>query len=236
MPIIECTLIKGYDNESQKLLGDNKRVSAYHAAPKKSQLKGGIVLLQEIFGVNKYIREVCANYAEKGWEVIAPSLFDREGEKIELNYDAEGVKRGRALKEAVESFSEGDIAACCELFQPNLKLAVVGYCWGGSLAWRMACRHSFFDAAVCYYGGEIPSLSSESPRCAVQAHFGRNDKTIPMPDVEKFMSLRAEVETHVYDSGHGFSCHHRSQYHQSSAELASKRVDHFLNQHIENTN
>ncbi len=213
--------------------GDSDEVFAYHVAPKQSQPKGGLVLLQEIFGVNKYIREVCDNYAEKGWEVIAPSLFDREIKKIELNYDSQGVERGRALKEAVDSFSEGDVAACCDYFQPGLKLAVVGYCWGGSLAWRMACRHSKFEAAICYYGGEIPSLSFENPRCPVQAHFGLKDMTIPMQGVEKFISLRSEVETYIYDADHGFSCHHRRQFHQVSAELASKRVDEFLRQNIE---
>ena len=213
--------------------GDSAQVSAYHVAPKQLQPQGGIVLLQEIFGVNEYIREVCEDYAEKGWEVIAPSLFDREVKKIELNYDSQGVERGRALKEAVDPFSEGDVVACCDYFQNGLKLAVVGYCWGGSLAWRMACRHSKFEAAICYYGGEIPSLSSENPHCPVQAHFGLKDKTIPMSDVEKFMSLRAEVETYIYDADHGFSCYHRGQYHQVSADLASERVDEFLRQHLE---
>ena len=118
----------------------------------------------------------------------------------------------------------------------GLKLAVVGYCWGGSLAWRVACRSSRFDAAVCYYGGEIPSLSSEKPHCPVQAHFGRQDSTIPISDVENFISLRPEVETYIYDADHGFSCHHRKQYHQSSANLAQERVDEFLSRHIQNTN
>ena len=209
------------------------KFSAYHVNAGQTQPKGGIVLLQEIFGVNEYIREVCDDYAEKGWEVIAPSLFDREiKKKIELDYDSQGVEQGRALKEKVDSFSEGDIAACCDFFQPGLKLAVVGFCWGGSLAWRMACRHSKFEAAICYYGGEIPSLSSENPRCPVQAHFGLRDKTIPMSDVENFMSSRAEVETYIYDADHGFSCHHRRQYHKVSAELASRRADEFLGQHI----
>ena len=216
--------------------GDNDKVSAYQVAPKQLQPKGGIVLLQEIFGVNEYIREVCDNYAAKGWEVIAPSLFDRESQKIELNYDADGVEQGRALKDSVDSFSENDIAACCNHFMNGLKLAVVGYCWGGSLAWRVACRSSRFDAAVCYYGGEIPSLSSEKPHCPVQTHFGRQDSTIPISDVENFISLRPEVETYIYDADHGFSCHHRKQYHQSSANLAQERVDEFLSRHIQNTN
>lgn len=212
---------------------DDKELTAYHVAPRKFRPKGGIVILQEIFGINQYIREVCDDYAEKGWEVLAPSLFDREIQQVELYYDADGLAQGRALKEAVDSFSEGDILACCGHFEDRLKLAVVGYCWGGSLAWRMACRYPKLEAAVCYYGGEIPSLASESPRCAVQAHFGTQDKTIPMPDVERFMSLRTEVETHIYEADHGFSCHHRKQYHKSSAELAYKRVDEFLTRHVE---
>ena len=143
---------------------------------------------------------------------------------------------GSFLKDSLDSFSEKDIAACCNHFMNGLKLAVVGYCWGGSLAWRVACRSSRFDAAICYYGGEIPSLSSEKPHCPVQAHFGRQDSTIPISDVENFISLRPEVETYIYDADHGFSCHHRKQYHQSSANLAQERVDEFLSRHIQNTN
>ena len=216
--------------------GDHNEISAYHVAPMRAKPKGGIVVLQEIFGVNEYIREVCEGYAEKGWEVIAPSLFDRESQKIELNYDADGVARGHALKNSVDSFSEIDIAACCNHFLNGLKLAVVGYCWGGSLAWRVACCNPRFDAAVCYYGGEIPSLSSRKPYCPVQAHFGKQDSTIPVSDVKNFIRLRPEVETYIYDAEHGFSCHHRKQYHQLSANLAQGRVDDFLSRYMQNTN
>ena len=216
--------------------GDHNEISAYHVAPMRAKPKGGIVVLQEIFGVNEYIREVCEDYAEKGWEVIAPSLFDRESQKKELNYDADGLAQGRALRDSVDSFSENDIAACCGHFLNGLKLAVVGYCWGGSLAWRVACRNPRFDAAVCYYGGEIPSLSSEKPHCPVQAHFGRQDSSIPISDVENFIRLRPEVETYIYDADHGFSCHHRKQYHQLSANLAQERVDNFLSRYMQNTN
>ena len=96
--------------------GDHNEISAYHVAPMRAKPKGGIVVLQEIFGVNEYIREVCEDFAEKGWEVIAPSLFDRESKKKELNYDADGLAQGRALRDSVDSFSENDIAACCGHF------------------------------------------------------------------------------------------------------------------------
>lgn len=206
--------------------------SAYHVLPAQSRPKGGIVLLQEIFGLNEYIREVCEDFAKDGWEVIAPALFDREAKNIELGYDKEGIAQGRALKEAVDPFSESDILACCGQFNSGLKLAVIGYCWGGSLAWRMACRHKGFDAAIAYYGGEVPVLSDEKPLCPVQAHFGRQDASIPMSGVEGFLKSRPEVETYLYEADHGFSCHHRKQYDAPSAQLARERVNHFLDQHI----
>ena len=206
--------------------------SAYHVRPVESIAKGGIVILQEIFGLNAYIREVCDSFADDGFEVIAPALFDRAEKNIELGYDREGVARGLALKETVDAYSESDIFACVTHLSDKLKIAVVGYCWGGSLAWRVACRYDRFDAAICYYGGQLPSLVKERPTCSVLAHFGRKDASIPMDGVEKFIAARTEVESHIYDADHGFSCHHRSQYDEPSAILARKRSNDFLEQHL----
>ena len=206
--------------------------SAYHVRPVKSIANGGIVILQEIFGLNAYIREVCDSFADDGFEVIAPALFDRAEKNIELGYDSEGVARGLALKETVDAYSESDILACATHLSDKLKIAVVGYCWGGSLAWRVACRYDRFDAAICYYGGQLPSLVKERPTCSVLTHFGRKDASIPMDGVEKFIAARTEVESHIYDADHGFSCHHRRQYDKPSAILARSRSNDFLEQHL----
>jgi len=213
-------------------LSDKDSFSAYHVRPAKSMARGGIVILQEIFGLNGYIREVCDSFADDGFEVIAPALFDRAEKNIELGYDSDAVARGLVLKEAVDAYAESDILACAAHLSDQLKIAVIGYCWGGSLAWRMACRHSRFDAAICYYGGQLPGLAQEVPTCPVLAHFGRKDASIPMEGVEKFIAARTEVESHIYEADHGFSCHHRKQYDAASATLARSRSTAFLDRHL----
>ena len=206
---------------------DGAQISAYEARP-DGVIKGGVIILQEIFGVNVHIREVCDDYANAGWVAIAPALFDRAEANIELAYDQDGVAAGRAYKDKCDAFAEGDIKAWVgQLADDGIK-AVIGYCWGGSLAWRMACRHDGIDAAIAYYGGELPELKDEQPRCPVQAHFGATDPTIPMAGVEDFMAAQANVASYVYDAGHGFNCDHRPQFNANASQQARARVDAFL--------
>lgn len=206
---------------------DGHVFSAYQSLP-QGQAKGGIIILQEIFGVNRHIREVCDDYAAAGWSVLAPALFDRAEADVQLDYDSDEIARGLSLKEKVDALAETDIVACLAKFPADLKTAVIGYCWGGSLAWRMACRHDGLDAAVSYYGGEVPKLKKEQPRCVVQAHFGRQDASIPMEGVDAFMAARPDVGVFIYDADHGFNCTHREQYNADAAAEARKRVDEFL--------
>ena len=207
---------------------DGFSFSAFEAKPQNTP-KGGIVILQEIFGVNAHIQDICNRYAAKGYHTIAPALFDRSEKDIALAYDQDGIAQGRAHKEKVDAFAEADILACLNALSDDQPKAVIGYCWGGSLAWRMACRHDGIDVAIAYYGGELPSLKDETPRCRVQTHFGEKDPTIPMEGVHAFIAAQPDAEHHLYDAGHGFNCDRRSQYDDAAAALAQSRVDAFLN-------
>lgn len=216
--------------------GDGNIISVYEAKP-ASDPRGGLVILQEIFGLNSHIRSVCDSFAEQGWHVVSPALFDTAAPDVELDYTSEAIAKGRALKDQVDSRAEGDIADVLALIDPKLNCGVIGYCWGGSLAWRMACRTAHgtergIDAAVCYYGGELPALSSMIPNCPVMAHFGKKDASIPLDGVEKFISAQPEVVSHLYDADHGFNCDQRKQFSAEHAALARQRTDMFLDKYI----
>ena len=215
---------------------DGTEISVYEAQP-VGEKRGALIILQEIFGLNSHIRSVCDLYAQAGWHVLSPALFDPERAGIELEYTAQGVEQGRALKDQVDSRAEMDIADTLRLIDLQLKIAVIGYCWGGSLAWRMACKPTHLAeqriaAAVCYYGGELPMLSELSPSCPVMAHFGKKDTSISMENVEHFMTAQPEVISHLYDAGHGFNCDQRSQFSAADAALAYQRTTAFLEQHL----
>jgi carboxymethylenebutenolidase len=209
---------------------DGFTFSAAKAEP-AGEVKGGVIILQEIFGLNTHICEVVDRFAAQGWLAIAPALFDRAGENIRLNYDAEGIEKGRAVKEEVDSVAEQDIAATLGLLSEDMRRYVVGFCWGGSLAWRMACRTDGLNGAVSYYGGELPALKELQANCPVLAHFGRQDQSIPMEGVEAFIAAQPEVDSHIYEAGHGFNCDHRGQYDAEAAELAMARTLGFMDSH-----
>ena len=215
---------------------DGNVLAVYQSKP-DTAVRGGLVILQEIFGLNSHIRSVCDSFAEQGWHVVSPALFDPAEPDIELEYTSQGIARGRALKDQVDGRAESDIADMLNLIDHELRCAVIGYCWGGSLAWRMACRtvHASerrIDGAVCYYGGELPALSSLTPTCPVMAHFGKKDASIPLDGVEKFISAQPEVISHLYDADHGFNCDQRGQFSAEHAAVARQRTDSFLDKFI----
>ena len=210
---------------------DNHQFSAYISQPPEKP-KGGIVIIQEIFGVNIHIKEVTDLYASKGYLCIAPSLFDRIEKNVVLNYDENGVSRGRGLKELCDKDALKDIEASMSVVNSSGKVGVIGYCWGGSLSWRIACESSDLSASVCYYGGDIPKLRDLKPKCNVLTHFGELDKGIPIKDVKIFEEKRPEVLTYKYPADHGFNCDHRSQFNEKCANIALDRTLKFLEENI----
>ena len=211
---------------------DGHLFEAYLATP-AAMPKAAMVVIQEIFGVNTHIKEVTDRMAAAGYLVIAPALFDRIAPNITLAYDGDGVAEGRGLKDQADANSEFDVKTAIDHVASAGAVGVIGFCWGGSLAWRMACdKTSGLAAAISYYGGELPSLAGRDAACPVMAHFGIYDASIPEAGARSFAATQPSVETHFYDAGHGFSCDHRGQYDADAAALAWGRSMAFLETHL----
>ena len=194
----------------------------------------GLVVIQEIFGVNSHIRNTVDRFAEYGFTALAPALFDRLGPGLELGYEANDVARGRELRGQIsDEQALADIAAAIALLAGEGRpVACVGYCWGGYLAWTAATQLDGLAAAVGYYGGGIAKTATATPACPVMLHFGEQDHAIPMSDVQTIIDAHPEFPVHVYPAGHGFSCDERGSYDQASHELALSRTIPFLQQHL----
>jgi carboxymethylenebutenolidase len=202
--------------------GDGFVFAAYRAAPDDAR-RGGLVLIQEIFGVTDHIRELADGFAADGYETIAPSLYDRQRRGFEAGHDAEGVAAGRRYSEAAPwDHVAADLAAAIAALAPPV--FVVGYCWGGAATWLAACRCEGLAAASAFYGRRIPELVAETPRCPIILHFGRNDASIPPATVEQIAEAHPEIPIHLYDAGHGFASDRRADYSPDAARLARLRT------------
>ena len=211
---------------------DGFRLSAYRAAP-EGVPRGGLVIVQEIFGVNSHIRNVCDGYASEGYVAIAPALFDRVQRGIELSYRDDDIARGRDLKAGSDTQAAlRDVAAAIDVVRPAGKVGIVGYCWGGYIAWMAAARLEGLACAVPYYGGGMLEAMNEEPKCPVMAHFGRKDAHIPVAGVEKLQAAHPAAQVFLYDAGHGFNCDERGSFDADAARLARERSIAFLHQHV----
>lgn len=210
---------------------------AYVARPEGTP-RGGIVVLQEIFGVNAHIRAVADSYAAEGYLAVAPATFHRVQTGVELGYTPEDVAAGVKLKAAVEGLPAPgvlqDVQAAVNAAAEAGAVGVVGYCWGGLLTWRAACALSGIRAAVPYYGGGMtaPAEVARQPHCAVLAHFGDQDHGIPLEGVHAFQAAHAEVRVEIYNAQHGFNCDHRGAFNAPAAALARERTLAFFAQHL----
>jgi carboxymethylenebutenolidase len=211
---------------------DGFRLSAYRADP-QGKPRGGLVVAQEIFGVNSHIKSVCDAYAAEGYGVIAPALFDRYERGVDIGYTPEDIAKGRELKaKTTVDAALRDVAAARDALADAGKIGIVGYCWGGFIAWMSACRLTGFACAVAYYGGGMLEASAERPKCPVLAHFGERDAAIPIDGVKQFAAAHPEVEVFIYPAEHGFNCDQRRAYDRASAELARERSLQFFRRHI----
>ena len=212
--------------------GDGFRLAAYRADPAGSP-RGGLVVVQEIFGVNSHIRDVCDGYAADGYRAIAPALFDRIEKGVELGYTAADIARGREYKaKATADVALLDVDAARGAVAAAGKVGIVGYCWGGFITWLAACRLKGFAGASSYYGGGILDAVGEQPRCPVIAHFGERDHVLPVAGVRAFAEAHPDVAVHIYAADHGFNCDQRGSYDLAAATLARQRTLDFLRQHV----
>ena len=214
------------------IAADGFRLSAYRAEPEGAP-RGGVVVAQEIFGVNSHIKSVCDGFAKDGYVVIAPALFDRYERNVDIGYTADDIARGRALKvKATTDAALQDIAAARDALSGTGKVGVVGYCWGGFISWMSACRLSGFACAVTYYGGGMLEAIAETPKCPVMAHFGERDSMIPVDGVKRFAAAHPDVELFIYAADHGFNCDQRGSYDAAAAALARERTLQHFRRHL----
>jgi carboxymethylenebutenolidase len=210
---------------------DGHRFSAYRAGAEDATM--GVVVVQEIFGVNSHMRFASDALAASGFAVIAPALFDRAETGVELGYTPEDVQAGLALRARItEEQAMMDIAAAAASLG-TMPLGIIGYCWGGTIAWWGATRGQGFKAAVGWYGGGIASTKTETPNCPVQLHFGAEDHGIPLTDVDAIRAAQPGVEVYLYEgAGHGFGCEQRGSFDQKSFDLAQNRSLDFFRKHL----
>jgi carboxymethylenebutenolidase len=211
---------------------DGFRLAAYLAEPEGTP-RGGLVVAQEIFGVNSHIRGVCDGYAADGYRVVAPALFDRCARGFEVGYAPPDIARGRELK-AMAGIDAAllDVAAARDAVAGAGRVGVVGYCWGGYVAWMAAARLPGFACAVPYYGGGMLEAAAERPRCPVLCHFGERDMNIPVDGVRRFAAAHPGTQVLVYAADHGFNCEQRGSYDAAAAKLARERSVAFMREHI----
>jgi carboxymethylenebutenolidase len=219
---------------------DGGRIPAWVALP-GGEPRGAIVVLQEIFGVNAHIRAVAERYAVQGYVAVAPALFTRVKSGVDLGYGEADMKEGIALKAAAEKLPapglqldiEAAVAYAAEQ-APGRKVGVVGFCWGGLWSWRSACELSSLSAAVCYYGGGMTGEmeASRQARCPVMAHFGRQDRHIPVASVQEFQQAQPQAQVFLYEADHGFNCDQRPAYDEAAAQLANEHTLAFFARHL----
>jgi carboxymethylenebutenolidase len=210
---------------------DGHELDAYVAEP-AGKSWGALVVVQEIFGVNQHMRSVADRFSQEGFYAVAPALFDRVESNVELTDD--GMQKGIALAQKVnieDAVKDVEAALQYAAKRAGKPAGVVGYCYGGTLAWLSATRLSP-AAAVGYYGGQIARFAQESPRAPVMLHFGKQDSHIPQADVEKVHAAHPEVEICWYDAGHAFNNETRASYNAEAAKEAMARTLAFFNRHL----
>jgi carboxymethylenebutenolidase len=202
---------------------DDAAFTAYHAEA-KGRRRGGVIVLQEIFGLDAAIRKDVERWADMGFEALAPSLFDRQEPGWVGEHDQEGIAVGLRYAQANGWDNPiDDVATCVSFLLPKGPVFLVGYCYGGSLAWMAASRIGDLAAISSYYGSQVLAHGHEVPSVPVMLHFGAEDPVIPVAGIEDFKRARPELPIHIYEAGHGFN-----NADGAAAHLARKRTLEFF--------
>jgi carboxymethylenebutenolidase len=211
---------------------DGHTFNTYIAKP-AGHARGAVVVLQEIFGLTPYICRRADHYAQLGYLAVAPALFDRIRRGLVLGYSPADFQQGAGYRGQISTAQALlDIAAAAAVCRHAGTVTVVGYCWGGRLAWAAASELPL-QAAVCFYGSRIPEELPKIPRCPTLLHFGERDASIPPGDVERIHGAFPAGVFHRYAAGHGFDNEDRAQHYDAAASaLARERTDAFLTQHM----
>jgi carboxymethylenebutenolidase len=212
---------------------DNHTLGAYRADP-SGKPKGGMVVIQEIFGVNHHIRAMCDRFAAIGYAVIAPQVFDRFVRDFESGYTPDEIAHARSyLGNLNFDLMMKDIEASVANLKGVGPIGIVGYCMGGTAAFLAACRVNGLSAAVAYYGGMIGKFADEKPKCPLQMHFGEKDEGIPMSTVAEIKQKQPQTDIYTYaDAPHGFACDERASFRKEASDLAWQRTTAFFSKHM----
>jgi carboxymethylenebutenolidase len=210
---------------------DGHKFKAWRAGP-TGKPKAALVVVQEIFGVNSHIRDITERFAKEGYLAIAPAMFDRYQRDFETGYGPDGMAEALAIVPKIDPAAAlKDIAAAHADVKAIGKVGIVGFCFGGTMAWVSACRLNF-NAASCYYGGQISRTANDKPKCPVIMHFGAKDAHIPLSSVEDIRKAQPNVPVYVYDADHGFSCDERATYDEAAHALAWTRTLKFFAENL----
>lgn len=213
---------------------DSFKLGAYRADP-SGPAKGGMVVIQEIFGVNHHIRAVCDRLAAEGYAAVAPAIFDRQQPNFESGYSPDEIANARKFVANPDwAAMMLDVQAAIDELEKEGPVGIIGFCLGGSIAFLAASKLHGLSAAVGYYGGQIAKNVDSAPKIPTQLHFGETDASIPMSDVELIKQKRGgDTEIYTYPgAGHGFTCDERGSYEEAAAKLAWTRTLDFLGKHI----
>lgn len=205
---------------------DGFEFSAYHEQAFTPR-KGGVIVLQEIFGIDRHIRADVERWAKAGYEAIAPSLYDRREHGFTASHDPEGMSAGVTHARATPlDQALGDIAACRDFLAPRGKVFVVGYCYGGSLTWLAAGKLEGVAAASSYYGSLVQANAALTPLCPTIIHLGHTDPGIKAEEVEAAVHAHnPDVPVYIYEgAGHGFNNESPERYAEEAADLARVRT------------
>jgi carboxymethylenebutenolidase len=208
---------------------DGHVLDAYLASP-AGKPRGGIVIAQEMYGVTNYLRDTCEYYSAHGYLTVAPALYDRRQRGLVLEYSSEHHDLAQTIyKQWNWDHALDDLDAGKSVVVEAGKVAIVGFCWGGTLAWLAACRREY-TAAVAYYGSMMPDFAGESARCPVVAHIGSADTTLPQQRIDLFHRAQPNIPIYMYpEAQHGFDNPSRTdRFHIAACRLARERTLQFL--------
>ena len=219
--------------ETNRLSADDGHTFNAYVAQAPGTPRGAIIVVQEIFGVNHHIKAVTDGFAADGYLAIAPALFDRFARNVDMGYTPETTQQGRAIKVKITpEMMMTDLAATRDHVARAGKVGIVGYCWGGFVAWLASAQLDGIACAVPYYGGGMLEHQDIQPRVPVMAHFGERDAIIPVVGVKQLAAKHPNQKIFMYAADHGFNCDQRGSYHAESAKLARERTLEFFRKHV----
>jgi carboxymethylenebutenolidase len=214
---------------------DGFTLNAYRAQP-EGKPRGGVVLIQEVWGLNDWIRSVVDRYARHGFLTVAPAMFDR----VQFGYESNdyGPEQFARIGELMKTFDHKtallDVAAAIAEAAAAGKVGITGYCFGGAVTWRAAAHPGMgLSAASGYYGGGVPNYIDLAPRIPIEMHFGDQDKGIPLEQIEALKARHPEADIYTYAAGHGFCNSDRpGNFNEAACTKASARTLDFFRKHL----